>query len=389
MASSASRPRVARGQTQVGIAGEAWLINGEPTYRGRGYRGWPIEGLLLNSRMANAVFDDANAATRFLWRYPDTGRWDADRNTGEFVHALPSYREHGLAAVTVNLQGGAPFGYYREGRFRQLLADRQVVHTDAELWRGLPGPASQPWHNSPFAANGALARDAGGHLARLSRILRRADELGMVVVLGIFYFGQDERLRDEAAVRRAVEETCGWVLQEGWRNVVIEVNNECDVPRYEHEILQPHRVHELIALARRVTHGGDRLLAGTSYGGGGIPGDAVCAASDFLLLHGNGVTEPDRIAAMVDRTRALPSYGGQPIAFTEDDHFAFDRPHNNFTAALSRHAGWGYFDPGPGAGGGLSAGNYADGYQNVPVNWAINTPRKRAFFNLLRQATGA
>ena len=148
----------------------------------------------------------------------------------------------------------------------------------------------------------------------------------MVVVLGIFYFGQDERLRDEAAVCRAVDETCGWVLQEGWRNVVIEINNECNVPRYEHEILQPHRVHELIARAQRVTHGGDRLLVGTSYGGGRIPDDTVCAASDFILLHGNGVTEPARIAAMVDQTRALPAWAGQPIAFTEDDHFALRPP---------------------------------------------------------------
>ena len=117
----------------------------------------------------------------------------------------------------------------------------------------------------------------------------------MVVVLGIFYFGQDERLRDEAAVRRAVEETCGWVLQEGWRNVVIEINNECDVPRYEHEILQPHRVHELIARARRVTHGGRspvgrhqlRRRQHTRRRG-------VRLASDFILLHGNGVTEPRR-----------------------------------------------------------------------------------------------
>ena len=380
---------MARGHTQVAIDDEAWLIDGEPTYRGREYRGWPIEGLLLNSRMANAVFDDANPATRFLWRYPDTGRWDADRNTDEFVRCLADYRAHGLTAVTVNLQGGAPFGYYREDRFRKLLTERHVACTDAALWRGLPGPTSQPWHNSPFAADGALAREPGGHLARLSRILRRTDELGMVVVLGIFYFGQDERLRDEAAVRRAVEETCGWVLQEGWRNVVIEINNECDVPRYEHDILQPHRVHELIALAQRVTDGGHRLLVGTSYGGGSTPGDAVCAASDFILLHGNGVTEPRGIAAMVDRTRALPAYTGQPITFTEDDHFHFDRPDNNFMAALSRRAGWGYFDPGTGAGGGLSPGNYADGYQNVPVNWTIGTPRKRAFFTLLRQITDA
>ena len=345
--------------------------------------------MLLNSRMANAIFDDANPATRFLWRYPDTGRWDADRNTDEFVRCLPLYRAHGLTAVTVNLQGGAPFGYYRADRFRRLLAERQVAYTDAEMWRGLPGPDSQPWHNSPFAAGGTLAAKPGGHLGRLSRILRRADELGMVVVLGIFYFGQDERLRDEAAVCRAVEEACGWLLQQGWRNVVIEINNECDVPRYEHEILQPHRVHELIARAQRVTRDGERLLVGTSYGGGRIPGAAVCAASDFIMLHGNGVDDPRRIAAMVDGTRALPAYAGQPILFTEDDHFDFDRPHNNFAAALSRRAGWGYFDPGPGAGGGLSPGNYVDGYQNVPIDWAINTPRKRAFFDLLRQVTGA
>ena len=320
---------------------------------------------------------------------PGYGRWDADRNTDEFVRCLPLYREHGLTAVTVNLQGGAPFGYYRAERFRQLLAERQVAYTDAEMWRGLPGSDSQPWHNSPFAADGALVEEPGGHLARLSRILQRTDELGMVVVLGIFYFGQDERLRDEAAVCRAVEETCGWVLQQGWRNVVIEVNNECDVPRYEHEILRPHRVHELIARAQRVTRDGDRLLVGTSYGGGRIPGDAVCAASDFIMLHGNGVADPRRIAAMVDRTRALPGYAGQA------DHVHRGRPLRLRAAGEQLHrgavaaGGVGSFDPGPGAGGGLAPGNYVDGFQSVPINWTISTPRKRAFFDLLRQVTGA
>ena len=77
------------GRTQVAIDGEAWLIDRVPTYPQREYRGWRIEGLLLNSRMANAVFDDANPATRFLWRYPDTGRWDADRNSDEVVACLP------------------------------------------------------------------------------------------------------------------------------------------------------------------------------------------------------------------------------------------------------------------------------------------------------------
>ena len=33
-----------RRQTHVAVDGEARLINGVATYRGRGYRGWPIEG---------------------------------------------------------------------------------------------------------------------------------------------------------------------------------------------------------------------------------------------------------------------------------------------------------------------------------------------------------
>ena len=35
-----------------------------------------------------------------------------------------------------------------------------------------------------------------------------------------------------------------------------------------------------------------------------------------------------------------------------------------------------------------ASGNYTDGYQNVPINWDINTPRKRGFFDLLREVTG-
>jgi hypothetical protein len=32
---------------------------------------------------------------------------------------------------------------------------------------------------------------------------------------------------------------------------------------------------------------------------------------------------------------------------------------------------------------------FDDGYQSVPVNWGISSARKRAFFDLLRQITGA
>ncbi len=51
-------------------------------------------------------------------------------------------------------------------------------------------------------------------------------------------------------------------------------------------------------------------------------------------------------------------------------------------------AGWGFFDPGAGAGGGAAFGDYENGYQNPPVNWGINTPRKRGFFEFLGSVAG-
>ena len=67
--------------------------------------------------------------------------------------------------------------------------------------------------------------------------------------------------------------------RQGFTNVLLEVNNETNVRRYEHEILQPHRVHELILEAKEITHAGRRLLVGTSYGGRKVPEENVAGAS--------------------------------------------------------------------------------------------------------------
>lgn len=345
------------GKTHVAMSGEDIFINGRPTYAGRSWHGCRIEGLLFNSRMVQATFDDLNPATRDRWAYPDTGTWDPERNVAEFLAMLPEYRRHGLLAVTLNLQGGCPEGYCRE----------------------------QPWINTAFTTTGALRPDA---MARFQRILDRLDELGMVAVVGLFYFGQDERLRDEQAVRDGVDNAVGWLLDGGHTNVIVEIANECDVPRYEHEILQPHRVAELITQVQRLTRDGRRLPVGVSYKGRSVPSEEVVRVSDVVLLHGNGVTDPPFIGEMVRRTRALDGYRPLPIIFNEDDHYAFDQPTNNMLVAVEQHASWGYFDAGPGAGGAGARSDYVEGYQNVPVNWQINTDRKRQFFELVKEITG-
>src|SRR5678815_1554443 len=111
LAASASPARAADARhTTVSIVGDAFHVNGRPTYAGRTFRGMKVEGLLLNSRMVQGVFDDRNGQTRGNWNYPD-GPWDPERNTREFVAAMPAWRQAGLVGFTINLQGGSPRGY--------------------------------------------------------------------------------------------------------------------------------------------------------------------------------------------------------------------------------------------------------------------------------------
>jgi hypothetical protein len=352
-AALAGLPAYAAGRkTTAAIDGDRFLINGQPTYAGRTWRDMRIEGLLMNARMVQGIFDDLNPTTRGRWAYPDTKRWDPARNTREFIAAMPAWRRHGLLSFTINLQGGSPQGYSQE----------------------------QPWHNSAFNADGTLRPD---YMRRLERILDRADELGMVPIVGYFYFGQDERFENDGAVMRAVDSATRWLLAKDYRNVLVEIANECDNRKYEQPLIQAPRVHVLMELLKTVSIGGRRLPVSVSFNGGSIPTPSAVAAADYLLLHGNGVADPARIAAMVRQTRQVAGYRPMPILFNEDDHFDFEKPRNNFTAAVAEYASWGYFDFR------MKGEPFDEGYQSVPVNWGISSERKRAFYSLLKDMTGS
>ena len=49
--------------TVVSVEGQKWHINGEPVAKGS-----QAEGLLLNARLIQAIFDDSNVSTRQHWR---------------------------------------------------------------------------------------------------------------------------------------------------------------------------------------------------------------------------------------------------------------------------------------------------------------------------------
>jgi hypothetical protein len=66
----------------------------------------------------------------------------------------------------------------------------------------------------------------------------------------------------------------------------------------------------------------------------------------------------------------------------EDDHYDFDKPDNNFLAAVEERCGWGFFDYR------RDREKFADGFQSLPVDWQITSARKKAFFGLLGEITG-
>ena len=333
--------------TNVSIENDQFFINGSLTYKGRSWEGNKIEGLLFNSRMVQGIFDDLNPETRENFKYPDTHIWDPDRNTDEFVAAMEDWKDHGLLAFTLNLQGGSPLGYGNHG-----------------------------WINSAFDSLGNLRSD---YMYRLEKILNKADELGMVVILGYFYFGQDEILINEKAVVDAVDNITYWIIDHNYQNILIEINNECNI-RYDHKILQPERIHELILRVQSISK--SQLLVSTSYGGGTIPLPNVVKASDFILLHGNGVEDPGQISKMIEETRSVEGYNPKPIVFNEDDHFNFEAKSNNLVASLESYASWGYFDFR------MKDEGFESGFQSVPVDWKISSKRKKSFFGKLKEITG-
>lgn len=335
-------------RTIVTITGDQFYINGEITYKGRYWQGHKIEGLLLNSRMVQGIFDDLNPKNHDRFAYPDTKIWDADRNTNEFVIHMEEWQRNGLLAFTLNLQGGSPLGY-----------------------------GGGEWVNSAFNEKGELVP---AYMNRLERILKKADALKMVVILGYFYFGQDQYLKNEQAVINAVDNITKWILDKNYRNILIEINNECNLG-YDHKILQPERVHELINRVQNTKRRGYHLLVGTSYTGGTIPISNVVNASDFILLHGNGLKNPSQITTLVEATRKVKGYTLKPLLFNEDDHFDFESDSCNFVTAVSNYASWGYFDFR------MKGEGFESGYQSVPVDWGINSERKKKFFKKLHEIT--
>lgn len=247
--------------TRVSIREGRWHINDRITYPGT-----VAEGLLLNVRMVNAVYEDRGRP-----------EFDAEANTAEFLAHLADYRAHGVLAITLNLQGGDP-GY--EGAV-----------------------------NSAFRPDGTLRAE---YLRRVQRVVQVCDQQGIVVILGCFYQRQDQILRDEEAVRTGVVEVARWIRESGFTNVLLEIANEHGHSGFNHRILKTSDGQ--IDLIRRAHQEAPQLLVSTSLLGHGRVTAELAAEVDFLLPHLNNI----RVEDFARGLEALRKYG-KPVLCNEDD----------------------------------------------------------------------
>ncbi len=250
-------------QTVVSIVDTRWHLNNTVTYPST-----LAEGLLMNVRIVNAVFEDRNR--------PD---FDADENTNEFIAGIPEYVAQGMRTFTINLQGGYP-GY--EGAV-----------------------------NSAFNPNGSLRES---YLQRVARVIEACDRHGAVVILGCYYQRQDQILEDDKAIRAGVVNVVRWLEKSGYTNVLLEIANEFGHPGFNHPILKKTEGQvELIRLAKTTW---PKLLVSTSGLGDGKAVGNLAHAADFLLIHFNDTKINDFPA----RIQSLKKYD-KPIVCNEDQKY--------------------------------------------------------------------
>ena len=381
--------------------------------------GSPAAGLAMNVRTANAIVDDSNPATADRWDYPGgiaDGRWDdgsggsgAERNTSEFVAALPSWSDHGLDLVTVGLQGANP-------RFEcvdQTGTGRRVFSQyDDSTDHLLPA-----------------AKD------RLRRVIAAAWEARVIVSVQLFYQNESDAEPDtDAEILATIDNVTDWVEElsttpqgpsapDGYQNVVIEIANEVtSAETYgSTTALDPIALVDRVVQIHQAWPGAFVTVnLGTSERSGKLTAeenDALHAELDWVSLHAN-VISGTTLASRIERARSDPQLLGKPVVVTEDRWGRIETgdapvlaPYDdgydvnpNLMAAVSAGAGWGYYEQGceagegdgiePYADDGVSppAGNhYANGYQSLPIHWSATAGEgaKHDFFTDVADVTSS
>lgn len=315
---------------------QAW----RKTYTGKGYRR-EARGKLLNLRLAQAIFHD-----EWLAEKP----FDPERNTTQVIEALDFYQRHGVLAVSVSLQGGNP-GY---------SAEVSGIRRQNGARYGKEGGLLV----SAFRPDGSLKPE---WMSRLERLLRAADQRGMVVCLMYFYQGQDEVLDSPEAIEAAARNATDWLIDHKFRNVIIDVANEWDLQgdAWDHSEYIPQNIAGVVERIRerfQAKRADFTLPIGASTAGRMVYPASLAQVCDLVLLHGNHRTP-------AEKTEKLQAFKNLtvPVLMNEDDNGRESTRANlanelaSCDTLFQNTAGWGYmpwvqaqrfpfrFQPGPSA----------------------------------------
>ena len=275
-------------KTRVALVNGFWEMNGKPTHPGSA-----AEGLLTNIRVVHAVFEDRNDASR-------PKGFDADANTAAFVKKVPEYVAHGVAAFSVNLQGGDP-GY--EGAI-----------------------------NSAYEADGSL-RDE--YMKRVAAVVEACDQAGAAVILGCFSPQQDQTLDDDEAIETAAKNVATWVVKRKYTNIILQIADAHTDDGYDRAVLK-----DPIALAKLTERlkGAEAktLLVSSSGAPNGRVDHQVGSASDFLFMRFNKLP-PTAIFARVSSAGKLVK-----ALVCADDSKTGEAAVASLEAAVDALCSWGY-----------------------------------------------
>jgi hypothetical protein len=363
-------------QTKVETQGTSFIINDEPTYAGT-----LCEGMLFNVRTVNATFDDTLGKVDWFHDRGDRagngnagyGEWSspesADANTDRFVEGLKDYLDRGILAVNLCLQGGHPLNGMPEIEEGHGSAGRR------------PDGHRDFYHNSVQNSDGSL--DPMG-LSRVDRVIEACDAIGMVVMLQLFYFGQDPVFEDEAAICAATDASVDWLCERGYTNVIVEIANEVMEGHFHHAILKPGRVTELIHRVRdraRDKHG-VKLLVMTSEAAllsekqwKEEEIDEVMSACDFCVIHGGDNVETGKVgdtSQLVDKVKRIRStewYAAHPRPIITNE----SQGEPSFDAMVKR---------------GVSFGLHSEFFQTMyPPRWGVWDNDTTWFFKRVKNIT--
>lgn len=284
--------------TKVTVRANQWYFNNQIINKGS-----PAEGLLMNVRMVNSVFEDRS--TQLSINIPN---FDSDTNTNEFISMLSEYVSNGVNAFTISLQGGSP-GY------------------DGAI-------------NTAFNADGSLRKE---YFDRVERVIRACDSQQAAVILSCFYQRQHSHpssLKGKEEIKKALVNVVNWIKERKFTNVLLEITNEYNHDGYKNWpdgewLVTEQGQNELIMMVKRLY---PSLLVSTSGMGDGTYRPLLTKEADFFIIHFNNTAIED----IPIKIKELKKYG-KPIICNEDDKL---KNQGAFAMALSvlNGCGWGYMN---------------------------------------------